>query len=200
MKSFPSRKTLADECGMGIKTLDRSMQKLVELGYIVKTTRTNKEEHLTNLYEVVIFDTQPPSAKLTPPKVASKRTPPTAKKDIENSTHLTQPINTSTNVLVGADAPAVYGKPEINELFNYWELKTGLPISAKVRANRNACNNLNRKYGAEKMAQLIDGVAIAQGERYAPQISDFCDLQEKLNRLLTWGKARQTNQKKVIKI
>jgi predicted transcriptional regulator len=88
------------------------------------------------------------------------------------------------------DKAVVYGKPEINELFNYWKDQVGFEISAKRQANRNATNNLLKKYGLDKTKQLIDGVVLAHDDRYAPRISDFCELQSKLNQLLVWGKGR----------
>lgn len=91
-----------------------------------------------------------------------------------------------------------YGKPEINEMFEYWQTTTGLAITAKVQANRRACSNLINKHGVEKVQQLINGVAAAQADQYAPRISDFTQLQLKLNELLVWGKQR--NKKKGVKI
>lgn len=105
----------------------------------------------------------------------------------------------STNVLIG-ETPEVYGKPELNSLFNYWEQCTGVALTAKRQANRNACNNLYKQWKLEGVRKLIDGVALSQQDQYAPRIADFCDLQAKLNQLMTWGKAKQTNQRKVIKI
>lgn len=86
-----------------------------------------------------------------------------------------------------------YGKPEINEMFDYWSTNTGIEISARIKPNRNACNNLLKKHGADTLKRLVDGVVIAQNEKYAPAISDFVDLQQKLNALLVWGK-KHTNK------
>ena len=105
--------------------------------------------------------------------------------------------NTTNVVLAKAE---VFGKPELNDLFKYWELKTGVPIASKRQPNRNACNNLFKRYGLAGMEKLIDGVALCQADKYGPRIADFCDLQAKLTQLLTWGKANQTNQKRTIKI
>lgn len=91
----------------------------------------------------------------------------------------------------------VIGKPEINELFDYWLEKTGIPISSKIQMNRNACNNLFNKNGMEKTKKLIDGVALAQTDKYAPGIADFIQLQSKLSELLVWGKK---NTKKTVTI
>lgn len=93
-----------------------------------------------------------------------------------------------TNVPL-AQKPKMPSK-DIDDLFMYWQEKTGMPISSRIKANRYAASNLLRKHGAAKIRQLIDGVAIAQTDAYAPRISDFSDLQSKLNALLVWGKTR----------
>lgn len=103
----------------------------------------------------------------------------------------------TTNVVL---AKAEKSKPEINELFVYWQDKTGLAIQSQVKANRYACNNLLKRYSPEQVRQLIDGVAKAQADKYAPRIADFRDLQSKLNQLLTWGKSQVIAKKGTIKV
>lgn len=92
-----------------------------------------------------------------------------------------------------------YGKPEINELFEYWHEKTGLSITSQVQANRRACSNLFNKHGPDNLKRLIDGVAQAHGDQYAPRIANFIQLQSKSDELILWGKQKTTN-KKVVKI
>jgi hypothetical protein len=210
MQSFPSRKVLAYECGMSVRTLDRSLEALVNGGYVAKSARHSNNQQSSNLYEVAIVargdKSAPPAAKKRGRGVNMASLGATNlhgggdKIDTQNYTQLTQPNNNhSTTNVVGDEAP-VYGKPEINELFEYWGHKTGVAIQGRRQANRNACSNLYKKYGADKLKQLIDGVALAQADRFAPRIADFTDLQAKLNQLLTWGKAKQNNQKGTIKV
>lgn len=117
-----------------------------------------------------------------------------------------QPSNTNKDirtkkeeVLVPNTPKVVYGNKNINDAFNYWLTATGIPISSKVKQNRNACNNLYKRYGKEKLEQLINGVAEAQSDKYAPRISDFVSLQAKLSELLLWGK-QKNNTGKIVKI
>lgn len=91
----------------------------------------------------------------------------------------------------------VFGKPEINDIFTYWAEATEMPISVRVKANRMAANNLIRKHGEEGVRRLIRGVVLAQGDKYAPRIADFSDLQAKYPQLILWGK-KQTNNVEVI--
>ena len=94
-------------------------------------------------------------------------------------------INT-TNVVLASRR----GKPEINEMFDFWEQHVGYPITSKLKPNRNACNNLIKKHKVEGVQRLILGVVQAHDDRYAPRISDFVDLQSKLNQLMVWGKGK----------
>ena len=193
MQSFPSRASLAAECGISVRTLDRAMQELVSKGFIAKSARYSQNVRSSNLYEVVIFAGGDKSA-LGGDKNDTRGVQILHgggdKNSTQNSTHLTQPIElNSTNVL---DVPSkVYGKPEINELFDYWQSKTGLAIQSRVKENRNACNSMLKKHGVDKLRLIIGGVAQAQGEKFAPQISNFIDLQSKLDALLVWGRKQQ---------
>jgi len=96
--------------------------------------------------------------------------------------------NNTTNVVLLAKADV--GKPEINELFDYWENIVGYKIQSKVKQNRFACSNLIKKYTFERTKKLIDGVALVQQDRYGPGINDFIDLQAKTNALIAWGKKK----------
>lgn len=93
-------------------------------------------------------------------------------------------------------------KPEINDMFTKWEEITGVAINGQQQANRRACSNLLKKYGHEKLIQLIGGVSKAQGEQYAPQIANFVQLQSKVDSLILWGRKYQQeiNDSQVVKI
>lgn len=91
--------------------------------------------------------------------------------------------------------------PEINQMFEEWEKITGIPINGQHQANRRACSNLLKKYGPEKLIQLIQGVAKAQSEEFAPRIANFCQLQAKQDTLILWGRKQAQDQTgKVVKI
>lgn len=110
-------------------------------------------------------------------KVTTKEQQSNTQQDIRHKT-----LENSTNVLLA------YGKPEINEMFDYWQKTTGTPVTAKVKENRNACNNLYKKYGKDRLQLLINGVAQAQNDQYAPRIANFVQLQSKIDELILWGK------------
>lgn len=110
-----------------------------------------------------------------------------------NNNKSIQDNNNNTSVLAdGSGLPPLpsYGKPEINDLFEYWAQQCQFNIESRVQANRRAASNLYKKYGTEKMHRLIEGVALAQNDRFAPSIGDFCELQQKLPALIVWGKRK----------
>ena len=80
--------------------------------------------------------------------------------------------------------------PDINELFAYWHEIIGYEITSRKQANRNACKNLIARHTVDGVKRLTEGVRQAQGDKYAPRIADFCDLQSKLNQLIVWGKSK----------
>lgn len=120
------------------------------------------------------------------------------------TTETTQSVNSSNISLTKlhiakaiGETPEKYGKEEINELFEYWQEKTGYELVSKTRANRFACSNLLKKHGAEKLKRLIDGVAMSQSDRFAPRIADFSQLQSKQNELMVWGRTKITTKRGV---
>jgi hypothetical protein len=101
-------------------------------------------------------------------------------------------------VLVPNTTKVVYGKKHINDLFEFWQDNVGYEITSRRQANRNACSSLYKKYGQEGVEKLIMGVVKTESDKYAPRISDFAELQAKLNQLLAWGKKQSTNTMEVI--
>ncbi len=97
------------------------------------------------------------------------------------------------------ETPKKVPNPDIDHLMEYWEFTVGYAIQGKKQANRYACNNLIKKLTVAGVEQVINGVALAHGDKYAPKISDFCSLQSKLNDLILWGK-NYGNNKNFIKI
>lgn len=77
---------------------------------------------------------------------------------------------------------------EIDELFDYWQRAIGFAITGQKQKNRYAASNLIKSHGLENVKRLVDGVAKANNDRFAPRIADFVQLQQKQNELINWGK------------
>lgn len=190
------------ELGLSLRSYRRYIKLLRDAGYI-NTTKTMYGLIITINKASKIFGN-----KNIVPKMAQPAMPKSVKQHAKSGTILTkngtanktiQLDNTKTIQVTNVTAKADKRKPEIDELFNYWQEATGLTITARLQANRYACNNLLKKYGDDKLRRLIDGVAMTQTDQYAPRIADFTQLQSKTNELILWGK-KQTIKKGTIKI
>lgn len=198
------------------RTFTYWMRACVEGGYI-STLRTphgsvitiSKPKKWADAQEVAHHDAQQTAhGKSDAQKMSSdaqKMVKSCAKNDASNIketiTNNNKHSNT-TDVVLGADAPVRYGKPEINELFDYWAEQVGYEIQSRIQANRRAASTMLKKHGADKLKQLIKGVALAQKDRYAPRIADLSQLQQKQNDLIAWGhkQTKATNSGRGVKI
>lgn len=169
---FASNAFLAERLGISESGVQKILRKLRQKGYIKLGSFDGRKRTLVCVRDV-----------------------PESMAEVDYSPPIDNSIDNSIDTLpIGKVAQEPKGKTEINQLFEEWHLKTGIPISGKEKANRYAANNLLKKHGYAKCVQLIAGVALAQQDRYAPRISDFTQLQSKLTDLLTWGKTKQTKQ------
>lgn len=201
------------ELGLSERTYQRWVSKLRETGYI-RSIRTpyglvitvNKAEKIFSSKRTaksggtkVLRDTPKVAEpkKSVPPNMSPSPAKSGAETDKYGGSNKTIQDNTNTiqttNVVAdGSGLPPLpsYGKPEINELFEYWAQQCQYNIETRVANNRRAASNLYKKYGTEKMHRLIEGVSMAQNDRFAPTIGDFCELQQKLPSLIVWGKKK----------
>lgn len=99
--------------------------------------------------------------------------------------------NIDTNVSNKAVATAKTPSKDIDGMFEQWQATLGYAIDGQKQKNRYACSNLLKKYRRDGLTRLIEGVALAQQDKYAPRISDFVSLQAKQNDLIAWGKTKQ---------
>lgn len=170
---------LAELCGINKPTLYKAILRLEKANMINRVVNTRY-----TVYNIVNWCVYQADGKRS---VNAKETQSNTLTRIKN-----KELRNSTNVLL-----AKPGNEEINKLFDYWQDKVGYPITSKTTLNRRAAYNLQRKY-KDDVYKLIDGVALAQGEKFAPQISDFSELQSKLNNLLAWGKKRTDSRMEII--
>jgi hypothetical protein len=196
-------KAMCQEFGISEGQLRKLLKELTKYGLVVRTKRqvTGKIEWITEVYESLELKSSSQNSICTKSihtKSIDSNSIHTKSADIL-STDYNQVLNklntdnkTFTNVN-GLKAEIDYGNQDINLIFNFWEKIVGYPITSKKQANRNACNNLLKKYTSEQLQQLIRAVAYAHTQKYAPQISDIAGLQSKLNELLRWGKTNISN-------
>ncbi|MFI8696727.1 helix-turn-helix domain-containing protein [Dietzia maris] len=115
---------------------------------------------------------------------------PTQQSTKEQSTDLQK-----TSTVVDGQTPVKFGRTDINEMVDYWQEVTGLPMNGRVKANRAACRNLIARHQLEGVKTLVRAVAASQADRFAPRIADFADLQAKQNQLAVWAKQQTVSNK-----
>lgn len=99
-----------------------------------------------------------------------------------------KPDNTTTKVV--EQAPETFGNPDINDVFDEWERVCGFRITSKVKLNRYACQRLLKSRGKESIFKALPYVAESQTDKFAPNIVNFMDLEEKWNALGVWYKKK----------
>lgn len=93
-----------------------------------------------------------------------------------------------------------YGKPDINELFDYWEFTMGYPITVKKVENRRFANTLLRTRSSEVIQQYVALVAANRSERFVPQVSGFVDLYYKWDKLTEFFMRKQAQGNDIINL
>ena len=190
-----SNSRIAQETGLSAGTVANYISELNKSGWVKVNTKTvnggivrvNIEPLLT--IETPSYTSDTLNTSVIPPS-SGDDTPLHLEMNIDNN--IENKENTSITNVIG-ETPKTYGNPEINEMFEYWHKTIGYEIQSKRQANRNACNNLIKKHTAEGLRRLIQGVALAHQDKYAPRIADFIGLQAKTNELIVWGKSKTNN-------
>ena len=213
---FPEFYESAEETGkflgMNERTVRRSKQRLLELGYLIELRNTGHGKryavdlHRTlqradNLTGQIVLsdrtnDTRPDkSGHQTGQKWSSDRT----KVVTENKERLKREETivaqapedeTGDEQLKEDESPKRYGNADINEILDLWEEATGFSHHSEKR-ERFAANNLLRKYGLEATKALVRRVEVARrsDDQFAPQIAKPSQLMgkyEKLTALKMW--------------
>jgi phage replication O-like protein O len=85
-----------------------------------------------------------------------------------------------------------FGNKDINSLIRIFE-NHNLKITTKQKLNRYAANRLIKKYGLSKITRLAEYSLSITEKRYAPQVTNILDLEEKLPKIiLYWKKHSQS--------
>lgn len=192
-----SNNTIAKETGLSAGTVANYISLLNKSGWlrVITATRTGKDivrESIIPMLDITVPNPSSGSDTLhlgVKPPSSGDETPLHTSVKIDNNLDNSEVTN---NAIALGETPEEFGKTEINDLFTYWNKVVGYEVTSRRQQNRNACNNLLKKYGYKGVEQLINAVQATQNDRYAPRISDFTSLQSKLNDLLLWAKKKGT--------
>lgn len=216
---YEAAETTAKLLGMSERSVRRSKQKLVELGYLIEVHNTGhgkkyvadvllKHKRISSDTMTGQIDRSERTNDARPDKIghetgqnwSSNRT----KLVTENKERLngeksssfdkSKEDGTADGEPLNEEAPKRYGNAEINDLLDLWESETGFHHHS-TKAERYAISGLLRQYGSEAMKALIRrvGRATRSRDRFAPQIAKPSQLRgkyEKLTALTMWENRR----------
>jgi len=174
----------AELYGAKRETCNRWLKKLKDGGFVRIETTKSQGGTMRRIY---LLESHPSDKKVTP--VLQKSHRGVLQKSHTSITSISNTMNTIDKSI----EPKRFGNEKINEVYSYWNKTCGYPLPAN-KENRYACNNLLKKHSVDDMKRLIDGVAMSQGDKYAPRISDMRQLQSKFTDLIVWGKKHTTSQ------
>lgn len=197
---------------MNERTVRRSKQKLLELGFLIEIRNTGhgkryavdlhrtlqKADNMSgqNVLSDRTIETRPDkNGHLTGQKWSSDRT----KVVTENKERLKgeeislkdksfkeaqAPGDESEEVQLNEEIPKRYGNAEVNEILDEWEEATGFSWHS-TKQERFATNTLLRKYGSDATKALVRRVKVARRseDQFAPQIAKPSQLLGKYEKL-----------------
>ena len=177
---FPSRKTLADDCGCSEDTVDKMLRLLIEFGLVTKQNRIEKGEKLSNLYTVLVVRGSRQNRLPYPPTTATL-----AARNGINSNQLTQPIEggvaTAPQIEIVSEvsekksAPKKY--PHSKEVFGLWGK---YPRNWELNTTQlRAAENLFEEQGLEEIRAALEYWNKHKDEDFCPQVPTPYDLDSK---------------------
>ena len=203
---FPSRTTLAKNMGSSIKTVDRHLKKLEEVGLVVTTERFEKGEKITNLYQIMILEgvasqspylaSQSRQGSVTESLGVASQSRQGSVTESHRSKHiLSKPILTKYNEEEGTDKTPIQIEKEINmvaEMFSVLnkDWRTFF-IPGPQRSSIKKLIGFAKEDGLE-IKELIQMAKDLHGVEYSPQIFSPTDMVAKYSKLVTSVNPKKT--------
>lgn len=173
---YASNASTAEFLGLSERMVERSKQKLTNLGFIRIIKRTGRG----NIYA---FD----MARLA--KYGESDAPNMANQTsqiwrTENKVYIKENNTSAPSASETVEKSEEYGRKDINELARLWESETGISV-IKDQKERRQLYNLIRKYGSEATIALIRrvGAMRRENDRFAPNIATPSQLNGKYGKL-----------------
>lgn len=206
---FESVEKTAAFIGISVSQAQKSKLKLEKLGFLQCIEDTGRGKRYKAIYDKRIFQLsearqttlaknarevsricEPASQNLRTEIKESIKGEEKLLFEDKSSNKAQAPGDESEEVQLKEDKPAIYGKPEINEILDLWEEATGFDWHG-VRQERFATKNLIAKYGSEATKALVRRVQRARraDDQFTPQIakpSQLLGKYEKLTALTMW--------------
>ena len=189
-EKITSREHLSQETGLTKMQVRLALSKLKSTSEItIKTTNRYSLIKINN-WKSYQQDNQQHIKQITNKQPADNQQITTNKND--------KNVKNDKNIVINNNKQS-FGNNEINEALNYWEEMFSYKINTKVQLNRNVAYRLIGKYGLDKVKGFIKASSVIQGEQYAPTITNFIDLEQKLPNLAIYYK-KQKGEPKIWKV
>jgi hypothetical protein len=182
---YPSRKTLATDTGISVRSVDGAIKELVAAGVIEKQERKKEGgDNFSNVYQIMMVATDEGGA--APALGGAAVTPRGAGNSTLTIPTELQPKNDKTLTDVSEAEPEVFGNPTINAMVAIFEEANGTKLRL-IAKQRRAAQHIIRRTGSDEKAIGVCKAAVAcRREPYAPAISNLLDLHEKLDKLAVY--------------
>jgi len=193
-ESFPSLKTIAEEHGIAVKSVQRAIKKLKEYNIIhYEQIRGEKGKWLRNRYTLLDKSAwKKPGGQNRP--TANRRTflnntggqnRPTKETHNNNIIIINNNNNINNNTLKSITTQQVYGNKDINFLISYLKEKLGIPLlDGSEKINRRYCWLCLKKFGGVDKVKLLIETA-SQNNFWATKITSFQQLYYKGVRIIS---------------
>ena len=179
---FAGNQYLAEFCQCSEAKVSKSVALLIELGYLRVEKFDGRKRFLKTC---LVKNTRQVENTNQPSKIYKADSENLQHNNIDNNID-----NNNTTKVVLEKTPETFGNSDINELFDEWEKACGFRITSKVRLNRYACQRMLNSRGKDSILKALPFVAESQLDKYAPNIVNFMDLEEKWNALGVWYKKK----------
>lgn len=189
---FPTRKTIASEAGVNIKTLDKYLVLLVENCFLSKEVRkvSGKKHNTSNLYQILIIDSEV-APKTVLPSTENGATPST-----ENGAETIPIINSNNLTMENSDETSqqivflIDAFKEINPVYRKWFANT---------TQRSAAKRIIESHTLEKTLAVIKILPVTNQKKFLPSIMTPLQLEDKWSQL-EMGLKRMKQEKLETKI
>lgn len=186
---FPSRKKLAEVTGSSVKSIDRAIKELTDSKLLEKTTRKKGIQNLSNVYQIIIGG----SDNMTPPRDKNDTTPRDKNDTVTNT-------NINYNHLTISKSEDL--RDNIQPLIKLFEKVN--PTYETIYSNktqRSALTRLVKKFGVEKMTNMLNALPEIINKPYAPKVTTPLELERDLGKIILFKKQESliTKQKPIMK-
>jgi len=214
-KCFAAEKTLMKKMKIGKKAYNKSLNYLLDKGWIsfigmtrgktrpIKTYKINNIWKLNNDHYKKISSESTLSYK----KISSESKADKFQKHTKISSESTieeDPVLIRSNNKIIPPTPLKRGdagKPaEINQIFDIFYKKINPTISWKNKTQRRAAQFLIDKLGLAKAVRAAKAAIVCQGQLYAPVITTPYQLKEKLSQLVLYYQREKNKKNNYIKL